>query len=144
MGNIQPADPKARRKAIWLVWLAALLGVCAGLIFNSLQDNLQPWLEGNLHLLLANTMIVFVFSLVAILPILAAGTYLLLLGTRTVRAQRFPLPGVAVVRDTQVLEGAAGIRRGRVIQILSLLLLCCAAAIPVVLWFIFRFLASAT
>ena len=89
-------------------------------------------------------MIVFIVSVVAVLPILAAGTYLLLLGTRTVRAQRFPLPGVAVVRDTQVLEGAAGIRRGRVIQILSLLLLCCAATIPVVLWFIFRFLASAT
>jgi hypothetical protein len=144
MENIQLADPNARRKAILVVCVAALLGVCAGLIFNSLQDDLQPWLEGNLHLLLANTMIIFVFSLVVVLPILASGIYLLLLGTRSVRAQRFPPPGVAVVRDTPVLEGAAGIRRGRVIQILSLLLLCCAGAIPVVLWLIFRFLASAT
>ena len=144
MGTIQPADPKARRKAIWLTCIALFLGLCAILTFEYFHGDFQAWLERNIDFLLENTIVVFVVSLVFVSPVLAAGTYLLLVGNRTVRAQRFPPPGYAVARDTPVLEGSRGIRRGRVIQLLSLLLLCSAVAIPFFMWYIFRVLGSST
>jgi hypothetical protein len=144
MGTIQKADPKARRKAIWVICIATIIGVYAILAFESFQRDFQSWLETNIEYLLENTIVIFLVSLVLVSPVLAAGAYLLLLGNRTVRAQRFPPPGYAIARNTIVLEGSKGLQRGRIIQLLSLFLLCSAAAIPFVLWYIFRSLASAT
>jgi hypothetical protein len=144
MGTIQKADPDARRKAIWVICVATILGVCAIVAFDSFQDDFQSWLEANIEFLLENTIVVFLVSLIFVSPVLAAGAYLLWLGNRTVRAQRFPPPGCALARDTLVLEGSKGLKRGRIIQLLSLLLLCGAAAIPFVMWYVFRSLASAT
>jgi hypothetical protein len=143
-GTVQKADPEARRKVVWVICIATILGVCAILTFESLQDDLQSWLERNIDFLLENTIVVFLVSLAFVSPVLAAGTYLLVLGNRTVRAQRFPPPKTAVACDTLVLEGSKGRQRGRVIQLLSLLLLCSAAAIPFVMWYVFCSLASAT
>ncbi len=143
MGTIQKADPGARRKVIWLICVTTLLGVCAILAFESFQDEFQSWLERNIDFLIENTLIIFLASWILVSPILGAGTYLLLIGNRTVRTQRFPPPGLAVVLDTHILEGSKGCQRGRVIQLLSLLLLFSAAAIPFVMWHVFRSLASA-
>jgi len=144
MSKIQKADPLARRKAIWVVLVATILGVVAIMAFESFQAHFQSWLEGKIHFLLENTIVVFTISLVIVSPVLGAGTYLLLLGNRTVRAQKFPPPGYAVARDTLVLEGSKGVQRGRVIQLLSLMLLCSAAAIPFIIWYIFLSLTSET
>ncbi len=144
MGTVQPGNPKARRKAIWVILFATFLGFSAILAFECYQHDFQSWLERNIDFLLENTFVVFVVSLILVSPVLAAGTYLLLLGNRTVRAQRFPPLGYAVVSDTLVLEGWQGVRRGRVIQLLSVFLLCSAGAIPVVMWYIFHTFGSAT
>ena len=117
MGTVQQADPKARRKAIWVICVATLLGLSAISAFEYFQDDLQSWPARNVDFLLENTIVVFVVSFIFVSPVLAAGTYLFLLGYRTVRAQRFPPPGYAVARDTRVLEGWQGMRRGRVIQL---------------------------
>jgi hypothetical protein len=101
-------------------------------------------LDRNMDFVHEKTIIVFVVSLLFVSLVLAAGTYLLWRGNRTVHVQRFPPPGHAVARDTLVLEGWQGIRRGRVIQILPWLLSCSAGAIPVLMWYIFRSLGSAT
>ena len=119
MGTIQKADPAARRKAIGVICVAAILGVCAIVAFDSFRDDFQSWLETNIKFLLENTIVVFLVSLVFVSPVLAAGAYLLLLGNRAVRAQRFPPPGSAMARDTLVLEGSRGLHRGRIIQLLS-------------------------
>ena len=144
MGTVQLADPKVKRRAFWGICVATFLGLFAILVFKYFHDDFQFWLEKNIDFLLENPVVVFVATLVFVSPVLAAGTYLLLLGIRTVRAQRFPPPGYAVARDTPVLEGWQGVRRGRVIQLLSLLLLCAAGTIPVMIWHIFRSLGSAT
>lgn len=142
MSTIQKADPEARRKVIWLICAATAVGICAILALESFRDDFQSLLERNIDFLLENTIVVFIASLVLVSPVLAAGGYLLLFGNRTVRAQRFPPPQYAVVRDTVVLEGSKGIQRGRIIQLLSLVLLFSAALIPFVLWYVFRSLAS--
>jgi hypothetical protein len=143
MVTIQKADPEARRKAIRMICGAFILGVCAILVFDFLQEDFQSWLKKNIDFLLEHTIVVFFVSLLLVSPILAIGRYLFLLGNRTVRAQRFPPPGYGVVRDTVVFEGPQGIRRGRLIQLLSLFLLCVAGAFPFAMWYVFRSLASA-
>ena len=137
------ADPKARRKAIWVICVATVLGLAAILAFEYVRDDFQSWLEQHLEFLLEHPLVVFVVSLVLVSPVLAAGGYLYLVGKRTVRAQRFPPPGYAVTRDTPILEGGQAMRRGRVLQLLSLVLVGSAGAIPVIMWYLFRSLGSA-
>ena len=141
--TVQLADPKIKRRAIWAICVATCLGLSAILAFEYFRDYLQFWLEKNFDFLLENTIVLFIATLVFMSPVLGAGIYLLLLGNRTVRAQRFPPPGHAVARDTPVLEGWQGVRRGRVIQLLALFLLCAAGTIPIIMWYIFRSLGSA-
>ena len=140
MDEIQPADPGARRKALWMLGIATLLGVCAILAFEYFQDDLRSWLERNIDYLLRNTVVVVLWAVVFALPLFAAGIYLFLLGKHTVRSQRFPPPDTAVTRDTRVLKGLRATRRGRIIQLLSLLLLVAAAMLPFVIWKIFSVL----
>ena len=142
--KIQPADPGARRKSLWLLCVGTIIGTCVILAIEFFREDIQQWFQRNFEYLLENSIIVFFFSLVLMVPILVGEIYLLLLGNRTVRAKRFPPPGYAVVRDTPILEGARGLRRGRIMQALSLLLLISTAAIPFVLWYIFRSLAEST
>lgn len=137
MPTVQQADPSARRKAIWMVCISTILGLSAILAFEYFRDDFHAWFARNIGFLLENTIVVFVVSLVLVSPILAAEIYLLLLGNRTVRTQRFPPRAYAVTRDTWVLEGRQAIRRGRLIQILSLFLLFTTGAIPVVMWYVF-------
>jgi hypothetical protein len=143
MGQIQPADTKARRKALWVVGIATLYGLCAILAFEYYQHDFETWLERNIDYLVRNSFVVFLAALVFVSPVFAAGIYLFLLGNRTVRAQRFPPPHYAVSRDTPVLEGSQGIRRGRIIQFLSILILLAAGATPFILLSIFRALGNA-
>jgi len=143
MGQIQPADAKARRRALWVVAIAALSGLCAVLALEYYQDDIQAWLERNFDYLVRNPFVVFPAVLVFVSPLFAAGIYLFLLGNRTVRAQRFPPPHYAVSRDTPVLEGSQGIRRGRIIQILSVFILLAAGAIPFIFLSIFRAFGNA-
>ncbi len=143
MKLIQQADPKARQKAIWVICVATVLGLAAILAFEYVRDDFQSWLEQHFEFLLEHPLVVLVVSLVLVSPVLAAGTYLYWVGKRTVRAQRFPPPGYAVVRDTLVLEGGQAMQRGRVLQLLSLVLVSNAGAIPVIMWYLFRSFGSA-
>jgi len=137
MGQIQPADATARRKALWLVGITALFGLCAILAFGYYQSDFQAWLEQNIDYLARNPFVEFLAVLIFVSPLCVAGIYLFMLGNRTVRAQCFPPPHY-VSRDTPVLEGSQGIRRGRIIQTLSIFILLAAGAIPFIFLSIFR------
>lgn len=144
MNAIQKADPDAKRKVIRVICIALFLGVCAIIAFESFQDEFQAWLERNINFFIERRIVFFLGSLALVSPVVAAGTFLLRVGNRTVRAQRFPPPDYSVVRDTIVLEGAKGIQRGRFIQLAALLLFFCAALIPFYMWQAFCLLASKT
>jgi hypothetical protein len=143
MAQMQPADPAARRKAIVIVVVATLIGLCAILAFEYYKQDIQLWLEHNLLYLIQNPWLVSLVGLLMAAPVIAASVYLLVLGQRTVRAQRFPPPHCAVSRPTPILEGRRAQRRGRLIQLLSLLILAAASAVPFAFWSILRVVGNA-
>lgn len=69
-------------------------------------------------------------------PILGFSAYFWRLGGRIVTTERFPPPGMAVVRDTHVLQNGAARRRGRLIQAGAALLASAGCAIALMLWMI--------
>lgn len=133
MDEIQPADRSATGKVKWVFGIAALAGICAILVFESFQGDFVFWLEQNIDYLVQNTIVVFLVAVVFVSPVIAAGIYLFLLGRRIVQTKRFPPPDYVVYRDTRVLKGSLAIRRGRIVQLLSLLLLLAAGSIPFVI-----------
>ena len=138
MIEIQPADTKAKQKAIRILVVSTLVGACAILLFEYYRADIQAWLEDNIAILTQNTSVVFMVALVFISPILALCIYLFKLGVRIVQCKRFPPANYAVSRDTRVIEGSAAVRRGRLLQLLSIFLMITAGALPVIIWQIFR------
>ncbi|HEV8397340.1 MAG TPA: hypothetical protein VGQ37_23815 [Vicinamibacterales bacterium] len=69
-----------------------------------------------------------------IAPLLPFAAYLWSIGRRTVRNQRFPPPGVRVLRATAATTGGSAVTRGRVLQGLALVLGAAALALGVMLW----------
>ncbi len=141
MDEIQPADARARRTAVWIIGVAAVLGMLAILVFEYFRDDFQAWLEQTIDYLLGNLVIVFVAAVVFVSPVIAAGIYLFLFGNRIVRSQRFPPPDISVTRDTRVFNGPLAIRRGRFLQFMSLVVIVAAGAIPYVIWKMLRILS---
>ena len=139
MDEIQQADTGAKRKSIWIVGITALLGAGAIWVFESCQGEFVAWLADNLDYLAKNTLVVFLMALVFAAPLIATAIILFLLGRRIVKWQRYPPPDYVVYRDTRVLNGSRAIRRGRIMQLLSLVLLLAAGAIP----FLFRLIILA-
>ncbi len=136
--EIQQADPRARKQAMWIVALAAVVGSCVVLVFSRHQDALRVWLDLNWEHVVQNSMGTFLVVLVFVSPLFIACFYLFALGCRIVQGERFPPVNFAVTRDTRVLSGPKAVRRGRTIQILSLLLLVASGMIPCIVWSLFQ------
>jgi hypothetical protein len=132
--NIQKADVGARRTTLWLTAVALVLGGVLVLAFDAAREEIQAWMALRLDDSGEVEGTLLAISILAILPLIAAGIYLFQLGRRSVRARRFPPPGVAVVRDTRVLEGHEGRRRGRLLQVLAGMLIAAALLVPFALW----------
>jgi hypothetical protein len=65
---------------------------------------------------------------------LGFAAYFWRLGAKAVRAERFPPPGLATVRDTPIVRGPAARRRGRLLQSAAVALAVVAGAIPFLVW----------
>ncbi len=137
MAQIQKADPRARRRAIITLVLGALIGCGAILLFQHYAPALQDWILQDREK--AGTRIAYVlmlFSALSSVPLLAFAVYLWRFGSRVVGAERLPPPGCPVARDTPVLQGPSARRRGRLAQGLAGCLVCLAAALPVIFWWL--------
>ncbi|MFW2438020.1 MAG: hypothetical protein ACN4GR_01465 [Arenicellales bacterium] len=139
MDEIQRADPGAKRKAVWIVGITVLLGAATIWVFEFYQGEIVAWFADNLDYLAQNTLVVFLMAAVFAAPLIATAIIMFLLGRRIVKAQRFPPPDYPVYRDTRVLKGSRAIRRGRIAQLLSLVILLAAGVIP----FLFRLIMLA-
>jgi hypothetical protein len=127
---IQRADPRARRRARWLV--LAALPLLAGAAVGS--ELIARWLETLARERPAEAvapirLAIVGLSAATVLPLLGFAAWTWRLAGRVAAARRFPPPGVAVVYDVRVLEGHAALVYAGMGRALALGLAACALAL---------------
>jgi hypothetical protein len=114
MSEIQKADPKARRVGLLILGGGTLLGVVLITITGKLRPDFEAWVKQDVGARLR--MVVAALTLLTAGPALGVAGYLWRLGQRIVRAERYPPPGLRVVRDTLVVVGQDARWRGQLVQ----------------------------
>lgn len=74
------------------------------------------------------------FRKVIAIPVIAISRTIWMAGRDVVRTQRYPPPGMKVIRDTVVVTGAKARRYGNLMQVMSILFVVLSFAVPIVLW----------
>jgi hypothetical protein len=140
MPEVQQADPRARRLALSIVVLGTLAG--AGLIIaaGAARPVLEAWVAANPRSRLS--VVLWLMVLLTSAPAILMAVHLWRLGSRAVRARRFPPPGLRVVRATVVLTGEAASRRGRLLQIFAGALATSGILLGLTLWRLIAVLSS--
>jgi len=116
--GIQKADKGYRNKYLKRLFLYTGLGIVMILWAVPL---LGPFLETLKPGQAIKTVVVVL--IVMFLPLILMALYLMNLSRRILKSERFPPPGIKVIRDTVVLKGQHARSRGYLIMILSLILI---------------------
>lgn len=129
----RPTDPGARRRAFVALLALAFAGVATlALLQNGIGDprTLEPT-EAATRFEVLLAVLAAVLGSAAIL--LGAGAWALWrIGRRTLDTGQFPPPGVVVLRDVDVVDGAAAKRRGNALVLVAAILAVSSLAIAVV------------
>jgi hypothetical protein len=136
--SIVHADPRSRRQAMVLLVVAVALGT-AGIRWG------LPWLEAarltqpGVQRAICVTFAAVIVGLAAL--VVFSGRRIARLGRTTVELQRFPPPGMKVLRDLRRMTGAGAVLVGRgyvvigwALVVLALLLLFLGGYMLVLLW----------
>ena len=143
MTEIRRADPTARRHAVWLLILGALVGSLFIAGFERYRTPLRDWLVSDPRAATHRVRLALVLSAALLTaPIVAFAVYFWRFGDTILRARQFPPPGHRVIRDTPVLDGPAAMRRGHAFKILALGLAVAFAVLWLLLWQLARTLAA--
>jgi hypothetical protein len=136
MNEVEPADPDARRRALWTIAAVTVLGATWLTFAPPSPETLATWIDGDGPATRTRRLAILRWTVPALLAgsVLAAAAWLWRLGARIVRSNRVPPAGVRVVRDTPVLSGDEARRRGRLLQALAVMLVAIAGLMAVVLW----------
>lgn len=143
MTQIQKANPAARRLSIRLVIIMFVIGATIISLLEINQQNISNWFEANIDDIMNNVWIVIIACLIMIAPIVIFALYVFQFGLSCIRNRRFPPPDSKVIRDTPILEGNAGVRRGQILVGLSIMLKLFSIGFVVMLWRLFASLESA-
>ena len=133
---MQKADPRARKKAIGILFLGAAVGATAIYAFKRYEMEISSWLAANVDWIASHPGMFFVVGLILISPLLLLTGYLYLYGLRIVRTKRIPPPNYSVTRNTIVRTGNQAVLRGRIVQLLSAILMLAGSAIPIIFWYL--------
>ena len=141
MTDLQRADPAARRKAIIIIIISAIVGSLLILTFESYQAQLYDWLLSDHGKLEYRLRILFTLAAVfGAIPLFAFSAYLWSLSCKVSNSQRYPLPGQRVIRDTPIHEGQATKTRVRVLKTLAVFLAVAGVMLCFVFWRLFSML----
>jgi len=141
--QFQKADPAARRRALIILAAIAILGLILVPLLDRLGEGLQEWMHDDPER--AAPEVANLLRLLAVLmatPLVVLSLWLAWYAARVYSHGRFPPPGVAVLRDTRILEDAPARRRAVVGFILAALMLAFAVAASAALWRVARVVSS--
>jgi hypothetical protein len=123
MREILEADARRRRLALLLAIMAALAGAALLVYLQYALQQLAILSRSDPDLAMARVlMAVRLLAAALMVSVPALGAYLFRQGRRIRRAGQYPLPGVRVVRATPVVTGPGALVRGRLLQVLAVVL----------------------
>jgi hypothetical protein len=135
MTQIERADPRTRRWAVALVALGAAGGLLAFLVAESRLPALHAWItEDPAQVQTRLKLIASGLAAAVAVPTLLLAAYYWRLGGRVIRSNRFPPPGMRVIRDTVIWHGESARRRGRILQGLAVILSFVVGGFVTILW----------
>jgi hypothetical protein len=140
VGDIQKADPNARRAGLAIVGGGALLGFVLITIAGALRPAFEAWINQDVTVYLR--IVIAMLTLLTTGPAVGMAGYLWRFGQRIVRAERYPPPGFRVMRDTPVQIGQAAVRRGRLVQALAAVIGVAGLLLGFLLWRLYLLLAA--
>lgn len=116
--NVVRADKKYRSKILVIFALLVLLGI--GFIGWLLPLGIEYLrrLDAETAILVIETILVLIF-----LGLVPFAFYLLMIGRRVIKHERFPPSGMKVIRDTILIKGDKARLRGQVLVFLSIFLI---------------------
>lgn len=135
--ELQRADPRARRNAVVVVAVGTIVGLLAIAAYTHHQSALEQWLvepDAPVDLLSRLRLLVVGVAVFVTMPSVGFAVYLWRMGARVIRAERFPPPGTAVIRDTPIVIGNKARRHGRRVQAAGVVIALTSVAMPVLLW----------
>ena len=128
MAEMHPATPGALRRFFVHVAIALIGGMALIALMQVAQPELLRWASADPAATRTRAqLIIVVLAILVAAPVIGAAVYMLRLGRRITREQRFPPEGLAVVRDVPVVRGAAAVRKGHVLIGAAAILLVLAA-----------------
>ncbi len=143
--EIQKADPKARRIAIILVLAGVAVGVISVVRFEHTRHRFAAWLLSDPDQFMDRARIVLtVIAVPMSLALFALALSSWRLAARVIASQRFPPPGLAVIRDTRVISGARARRFARVQLGFAALVTLLGILTPFASWWVFELLKTVT
>jgi len=135
MNEIQKADPEARRRVVLVIVFGTAAGALLIAGFGYFRDVFHGWLTSDpAETAFRARLAIGVAAALLAAPLVGCAAYLWLLGAKVLRAQRFPPPGLGVVRDTPVVAGTAAVTRGHVMQVVAVCLGVSAAVLCLFFW----------
>lgn len=120
--EIQPADPAARKRALWTF---AVVAVVAGTLAVAVQDDdieFKQWLAGHAAELVNQPTLLLLAAFVLALPLVGIAVYVHRMASRVVKAARIPLPDQKVIRDTPIITGRKAVQQGRAMQLMAVVM----------------------
>ncbi len=135
MTDVRRTYPDARRHAVLLLSIAAVVGALLILAFERYRIPLRDWTLAEPRK--SAQRVQFIFLLVATLllvPLLTLAAYLWSLGATVLRAREFPPPGRRVIRDPPVIVGEAAVAHASQLKVLAVGCGIACAMLGVLLW----------
>jgi len=130
--EIQRADPKERRKFAYILAVAAIAGVLVIVIYR----HLLSWAVEDPQVAIERLSIVIATFYILTVPIVLVSRSMWAMGRAVITANRFPAPGMKVIRDAVVITGVKAVVRGRLLQGFAFGFSVIFLALPIVLWLI--------
>jgi len=125
-----------------MIVAASIVACLVSFLFDSYQDKLEEWFLSDPGRIGEKLNIIIAVMAVLSIPLLIGAAYLWRIARKIIDAQRFPPPGMPVVRDTAIVTGAKALWRGRLMQGTAIFMGVAAVSVPIGLGVMFHMLLS--